>query len=355
MKSHLSLVFALLVAPLFADSDKLPDATRPELAPGLYAEFTTPRGVIVAELFSQQVPLTVGNFTGLAEGTLATRDGKPYYAGLKWYRVVPGFVIQSGNPKAPEDGDTGYSFPDEFVPGRHLGEAGILAMANAGPDTNSGEFFLTLGDCTRLNYLHSVFGHVVRGLDVLPQIKPDDAFSIKILRLGAAAQSFQSDAAAFHALLEKGVKYSGEPEPGPTAHFDDPGKVLPQDVPRARNFNYKLNNFQRATGQRIYARVYPIFTPTEEKETPAPFTQKLARSLGIHKNGVLAVYFADKDQWYVWVGDDLMPTFNPARQKTMEVKTALYQAVKAKAAEYTEQSRKLRGPEKPLTPADLAK
>ena len=334
-------------------------AARPEpaagLPDGLYAEFTTPRGVIVTELFYQQAPLTVANFTGLAEGTLAARDGKPYYTGLKWYRVVPGFVIQSGNPKAPEDGDTGYSFPDEFVPGRHLGEAGILAMANAGPDTNSGEFFLTLADCTRLNYLHSVFGRVVRGLDVLPQIKPDDAFTIKILRVGPAAQAFKADAAAFQALLGKGVKYTGEPEPGPAAHFDDPAKVLPQEVPRAKNFNYKLNNFQRATGQRIYARVYPAFAPTVDRETSAEFARKLARSLGLHENGVLAVYFADKDQWLVWVGDTLVRAFNPDRERMDDIKNALYQAVKAQAAEYTAQARKLRGPDKPLTPADLAK
>ena len=350
-------VFCLVSSVLGRGADSA--VARPEpvegLPDGLYAEFTTTRGVIVAELFFTQAPMTVANFTGLAEGTLVSKEGKPYYTGLKWYRVVPGFVIQSGNPKAPEDGDTGYSFPDEFVPGLHLGEAGILAMANAGPDTNSGEFFLTLGDCTRLNYLHSVFGRVVRGLDVLAQIKPDDTFAIKILRLGATAQRFQAGAAAFAAWREKGKKYSGEPEPGATAHFDDPAKVLPQEVPRAKNFNYKLNNFQRATGQRIYARVYPTFTPTEEKETPAPFTQKLARSLGISKNGVLAVYFADKDEWHVWVGDDLIPVFNPDHERTNEVKSALYQAVKAKAAEYAAQSRKLRGPEKPLTPADLAK
>lgn len=350
------LPFALVVRLFAAEVEKLPDGARPELVDGLYAEFTTPRGVIVAELFYRQAPLTVANFAGLAEGTLGPKiDGHPYYTGLKWYRVVPGFVIQSGNPKAPEDGDTGYSFPDEFVPGLHLGEPGILAMANAGPDTNSGEFFLTLGDCTRLNYMHTVFGRVVRGLDVLPQIKPDDAFTIKILRIGSDAQKFKADAAAFATLQEKGVKYSGTPEPGPTAHFDDPAKVLPTAVPRAKNFNFKLANFQRATGQRIYARVYPTFTPSEPKETPAPFAQKLARSLGIHQNGVLAVYFADKDQWYVWVGADLLPAFNPDRQRTTEVKKALYAAVRAKAAAYTEQARQLRGASDPITPADLAK
>jgi cyclophilin family peptidyl-prolyl cis-trans isomerase len=348
MKIIRCLLPLLLAVRLFAaEAGQLPD--------GLYAEFTTPRGVIVTELFYQKAPLTVANFAGLAEGTLGPKQTAPYYTGLKWYRVVPGFVIQSGNPRAPAEGDAGYTFPDEFAPGLHLGEAGILAMANGGPDTNSGEFFLTLGDCTRLNYVHSVFGRVVRGLEVLPQIKPDDAFTLKILRRGAAAQAFKADAAAFQALLDRTAKYSGEPEPGPTAHFDDPAGVLPADPPRAKNFNLKLNNFQRATGQRIYARVYPTFTPTGEKETPAPFAQKLARSLGIHQNGVLAVYFADKDQWYVWVGDNLAGTFNPDRQRITDVKNALYTSVKARAAEYTGLARKARGAADPLQPADLAK
>jgi len=351
----LVLLAAWLAGSVLVAEEKPAGTSLPPLPDGLYAEFTTPHGVFVTELFHQQVPLTVANFVGLAEGTLAPRSGQPYYTGLKWYRVVPGFVIQSGNPLAPADGDTGYSFPDEFVPGLRHGEAGILSMANGGPDTNSGEFFVTLGDCTRLNYLHSVFGRTIRGLEVLPQIKPDDAFAIKIIRVGAAAQAFKADTAAFDALLAKGVKYSGAPEPGATTHFDDPAKVLPTEVPRAKNFNYKLANFQRATGQRLYARVYPTFTPTEEAKTPAPFVQQLAKTLGIHKNGVLAAYFADKDQWYVWVGDDLMPMFNPEKQRTMEVKNALYKAVKAKAAGYTELARAARGPDNPLTPADLAK
>jgi cyclophilin family peptidyl-prolyl cis-trans isomerase len=343
------LLAALAFGPGLAAVEKLAD--------GLYAEFTTPHGSFLAELYYQKVPLTVASFVGLAEGTLAPRAGKAFYTGLTWYRVVPGFVIQSGNPGLKDTGDESipHKFPDEFVPGLRHGEVGILSMANAGPDTNGCEFFVTLGDDTRLNYLHSVFGRTVRGLDMLPQIKPDDPFSIKILRVGAAAQAFPADAAAFQALQAKGVKYSGEPEPGPAAHFDDPAKVLPQDVPRAKNFNYKLNNFQRATGRRIYARVYPAFTPADAGQKPAAFTQQLAKSLGVYQDGVLAVYFADQDQWQVWVGDDLMPVFNPGHQRTMDVKNALFAAVKAKTAEYTGLARATRGPDKPLTPADLAK
>ena len=336
------------------------------LPDGLYADFTTPHGTVTVELFANKVPLTVANFVGLAEGTLGPTPPAPYYAGLKWYRVVPGFVIQSGDPSNPGGGiqsrppetktsSPGYTFTDEFVPGLRHGEAGILSMANGGPDTNSAEFFITLGDDTRLNYLHSVFGRTVRGLDVLPQIKPDEAFTVKILRIGVAAQAFKADEATFKALMAKGVKYTGEPEPGPAAHFDDPAKVLPQDVPRAKNFNYKLNNLQRAIGLKVYARVYPTFSPEDVTQTPMAFTQNLAGSLGIYQNGALAVYFADQDRWFLWVGDDLAPAFNPEKNRLTNVKNTLFETVKTKAAGYTEQARQLRGPDHPLTPADLAK
>ena len=348
----LFLLAALAAGSLFAAEEKMAD--------GVYAEFATPRGTFVVELNYQQAPMTVASFVGLAEGTIAPREGRPFFTGLKWYRVVPGFVIQSGDPdheKNADKEDAGhpYTFPDEFVPGLRHGQPGVLSMANAGPDTNSCEFFITLGDDTRLNYMHSVFGHVFTGGEVLAKIQPNDAFSIRILRVGETGRAFQADEVAFKARAAAAVKYSGEPEPGPAAHFDDPQKVLPTDVPRAKNFNYKLNNFQRATGRKLYARVYATFAPEEESQTPAAFTQKLAGTLGIYESGALAVYFADRDEWQVWVGDALMPTFNPERKRVSDLKKPLYAAVKTKAAEYTELARKTRGPDNPLKPADLAK
>lgn len=297
---YLKLIALLALATSLFAQDPLSD--------GLYAEFTTPRGVFTAELHFREVPMTVANFVGLAEGGIAAREGQPYYTGLKWYRVVPGFVIQSGNPKAPEDGDPGYDFPDEFAPGLHHGEAGILSMANAGPDTNGGEFFLTLGDCTRLNYLHSVFGRVVRGLDVLPQVQADDPFSIKILRVGAAAQAFKTDEAAFQALRAKAKPYAGAAEPGPAAHFDDPDAIVPVDPPRAKNFNYKLANYERFTGLKVVARLSAQPPPAAEDEVAGAYMKTLAAKLGVERAGVLVAFFAP-DDWRVWIGDDLVPAF----------------------------------------------
>lgn len=362
MNNRLLPLLALLAAPLAAAAAETP---APGLPDGLYAEFTTPRGVFVAELHYRQAPLTCGAFVGFAEGTLAPRGGQPRYAGLRWYRVVPGFVIQSGNPLHPqEEGHTDFTFPDEFVPGLGHHGAGVLSMANAGPDTNSCEFFVTLADTSRLNYLHSVFGRTVRGADVLPRIQPDDAFTVRILRVGAEAKAFAADAAALKQRQAKTPVYSGAPEPGPKAAFDDPDQVLPASPPRARNFNFKLANFERATGGKIRARVYrrwpaeamaPAKDGAAAKPAVAPFARRLAAELGVESAGALALYSAEADEWFLWVGDDWLDRFNPAHLKLHERKREVYQQVKAQAAVFAEQTRQARGPGQPLVPSDLAK
>ncbi len=284
-----------------------------KLADGLYAEFTTPRGTCLAELNYTKAPLMCANFSGLAEGTLAPMNGKPFYTGLTFYRVVPGFVIQSGNPGLKDTDDDKaahpHRFTDEFVPGLRHDGPGILSMANAGPDTNSCEFFITLGATQRLNYLHSVFGRVIRGLDVLPQIKPDDACMIKILRVGAAAQAFRNDAAAFKALAAAVKPYAGPQEPGPTAYFDDPTALLPTEVPRAKNFNFKLANFERVTGIKIAARMFAKSPSAAEDKIPGAFMHALAEKLGTVKHGAVAAYFADEDDWRVWLSDEAAAAF----------------------------------------------
>jgi cyclophilin family peptidyl-prolyl cis-trans isomerase len=285
-----------------------------KLADGVYAEFTTPRGRFVVELNYREVPMTVASFVGLAEGSLAPRDGHPYYTGLKWYRVVPGFVIQSGDPDHEknldkDDPGTPYTYPDEFVPGLRHATAGVLSMANAGPDTNSSEFFITLGDCTRLNYLHSVFGHVITGADVLQKIQPNDDFSLKILRVGEAGRAFKADPATFHALVARAKKYTGPADAGPAAFFDDADHLLPVEPPRARYFNYKLANFERTTGRKIVGRVFAHVPDAKADEVPGATMRALAAQLGVARDGVLVACFADDKDWRVWIGDDLVAAF----------------------------------------------
>ena len=283
------------------------------LPDGLYAEFTTARGVFTARLFNHLTPLTCTSFVGLAEGTLGPPTRRPFFQNLTWYRVVPGFVIQSGNPGLKDTDDDKaarpYEFPDEFVPGLRHNAAGVLSMANAGPDTNSCEFFVTLRETNRLNYLHSVFGRVVRGLDVLAQIQQDDPVAIRILRLGADARAFKADEASFHALVAKAKKYPGAAVPGPAAAFDDPDRLLPDDPPRAKNFNFKLANFERVTGVKVAARLLAQSPPDTDGRKLNTYLHDLAEKLGVAKTGVLALYVADRDEWKLWIGDDSAPAF----------------------------------------------
>ena len=279
------------------------------LPDGLYAEIGTPRGAIVCELFFEKTPLTVASFVGLAEGTLGPAPRKPYFDGLKFHRVVPDFVVQGGDPLGTGKGGPGYTFPDELVPGLRHDAAGILSMANDGPDTNGSQFFLTLRETNRLNYLHGVFGRVVRGLDLLPRIQQGDTMTVKIRRHGAAAMAFRADEATFNTLVARTKKYAGKPLPAADAHFHDPENLLPTEVPRAKNFNFKLANFERATGLRIVAHMRKASPTAAEDAKPGAFMRALADKVGTAQRGALAVYFADEDDWRVWIGDASTPAF----------------------------------------------
>jgi len=169
----------LIVCGLLALAVVMAGTTRMEakLPPGTYAHFTTPLGNFTIKLFDQDAPKTVANFTGLAEGTKEWTDPKtgqkvkkPYYEGLIFHRVIDGFMIQGGDPLGVGSGGPGYRFEDEFSPKLRHSKEGILSMANAGPNTNGGQFFITLGPTPHLDNKHSVFGEVVDGMDVVRKI-----------------------------------------------------------------------------------------------------------------------------------------------------------------------------------------
>ena len=143
----------------------------------VYAEFVTSEGNFTIRLFDQEVPNTVANFVGLAEGTKEWTDPRtnkkvtqPYYDGIVFHRVIDGFMIQGGDPLAQGYGGPGYKFADEFHPQLRHDKAGILSMANAGPNTNGGQFFITLGPTPHLDNKHTVFGVVENGMDVVRKI-----------------------------------------------------------------------------------------------------------------------------------------------------------------------------------------
>jgi len=291
----------IAAAPAASDSPtSLPD--------GLYAKITTPRGIIIARLFDQDAPLTVTNFVGLAEGTLGPNPGKPFYDGLTFHRVVPGFVIQGGDPLGTGDGDPGYEFPDEFSPKLRHDSIGVLSMANSGPDTNGCQFFITLDAENQLNYLHSVFGKVVSGLEVLPQVQRGDKMEVKILRLGTSAKSFRAGQAAFNELIAKAPR-------GAFAHFSDEDGILPAAPPREKSFNNKLSNFERFTGVKIYGRAFEAFHPSGPGQARSELAQTIARQLGVERDGVTALYFADTHDWELVVGNQPAKTVS----KTAEI------------------------------------
>ena len=144
---------------------------------GIYAQFVTTEGPFTVRLFELEAPRTVENFVGLAEGTKEWTDPRtkqhrttPYYNGIIFHRVIDGFMIQGGDPLGQGIGGPGYRFADEFHPSLRHNKAGILSMANSGPNTNGGQFFITLGPTPHLDDKHSVFGEVVDGMDVVKKI-----------------------------------------------------------------------------------------------------------------------------------------------------------------------------------------
>ncbi len=134
------------------------------------AVFETNMGSFEAELYAAECPETVWNFINLVEGRQEGGKEGPYYDGLVFHRVIKGFVIQGGCPQGSGMGGPGYQFKDEFDPALKHDQAGVLSMANAGPNTNGSQFFVTLAPTPHLDGRHAVFGKVSKGLDVVEKI-----------------------------------------------------------------------------------------------------------------------------------------------------------------------------------------
>jgi cyclophilin family peptidyl-prolyl cis-trans isomerase/FKBP-type peptidyl-prolyl cis-trans isomerase len=181
----------------------------PELGSGLFAEFATTKDTMVVELFYKKAPLTVANFVALAEGThpkLAdSLKGIPFYNGTIFHRVINEFMIQGGDPSGTGMGKPGYTFGDEFDESLKHDKPGVLSMANSGPATNGSQFFITEVPTPWLDNKHSIFGQIVKGLDVQDSIsnvqvmpgsnKPlEDVriLSLNIIRQGFMAKQFNA-------------------------------------------------------------------------------------------------------------------------------------------------------------------
>jgi len=186
--------------PSANDNINVPAKSDEDSDNGVYVEMETSKGMILLRLFYKQVPYTVANFVGLAEGSREWKDPKTrensksnFFDGLKFHRVIPNFMIQGGDPMGNGRGGPGYKFADEFKQSLKHDSPGILSMANSGPNTNGSQFFITHVPTPWLDGKHSVFGEVVEGMDVVNTIVQNDQIkSVNILRKGSDAEKFDA-------------------------------------------------------------------------------------------------------------------------------------------------------------------
>lgn len=183
-----------------------------QLGDGLFADIQTNKGDIIVKLHYEQTPVTVANFVSLAEGkntfVIDSLRGKPYYDGIIFHRVIRDFMIQGGDPTGTGSGSPGYRFEDEIVDSLTHNKPGILSMANSGPNTNGSQFFITHKPTPHLNGIHTVFGEVVQGMEVVDTIanvetsrerstrdRPQEAVimnHVEIVRNGKSARKFDA-------------------------------------------------------------------------------------------------------------------------------------------------------------------
>ncbi len=161
---------------------------------GIYAKITTDKGDILVNLEYKLTPITVSNFIGLSLGTLSNysnRKNARFYDNLSFHRVIPDFMIQGGCPNGNGMGGPGYNFKDEFHPNLKHDKPGVLSMANAGPNTNGSQFFITHLPTPWLDGKHSVFGNVIEGQSIVDSISNGDKIQkVEIIRIGDDAEKF---------------------------------------------------------------------------------------------------------------------------------------------------------------------
>ena len=163
----------------------------------IYASIETSKGTIKANLYYDLTPVTVANFISLTEGenkeVSEQYKGKKYYNGITFHRVIPDFMIQGGDPTGTGSGSPGYNFKDEFIDELKHNSGGILSMANAGPATNGSQFFITHKETPWLDGVHTVFGKVVVGQEIVDKIEQGDSIiNIEIIREGSSAKRFNA-------------------------------------------------------------------------------------------------------------------------------------------------------------------
>jgi cyclophilin family peptidyl-prolyl cis-trans isomerase len=275
-----------------------PPAAYPD---GLYAEVATNKGLIVLALEFEKTPMTVASYVGLAEGKIrnaALPDGTPFFDGTAWHRVVPGHVIQCGIPANGKAQGPGYQFPNEIrLPDLNHGRAGMVTMANGGPHTNASQWCITLGDRSYLDGDYTVFGHVVKGMDVVMAIAQGDAVrSVRIVRVGAAAQTFRPTTDSFLKMVEAArLRVKAEDEKKAADEASMVAKSWPGALPAAGGVTYILTHdgTGRAlapgdkvkvaySGRTLYGKTFVSTAPDGKPywgETPEAFVFEIGKSV----------------------------------------------------------------------------
>jgi len=251
------IIFFLACSMIFAC-----DNNNKDLDDGLYAEFNTSMGTMLIKLSYEKTPVTVANFVALAEGNHPKVDndfkGLKYYNGIIFHRVIDNFMIQGGDPKGDGTGGPGYKFLDEFHETLKHDKPGVLSMANSGPGTNGSQFFITEVPTPHLDFKHSVFGHVVRGIDVQDAISNVETSvgnrpikdvlinTVNIIRIGNDAKQFDA------------VKTWNEMEPKLfiTQQIEEEKKMRKIDsfakIEREKNLNFKSKAKKIKSGLEIF-------------------------------------------------------------------------------------------------------
>ena len=199
-------IFFLVCSMVFACDNNY--SNYQDLEDGLYAEFNTSMGIMLVELTYEKTPVTVANFVALAEGNHPKVDndfkGKKFYNGIIFHRVIDKFMIQGGDPSGDGTGGPGYKFLDEIDLTLRHDKPGVLSMANSGPGTNGSQFFITEVPTPHLDGKHTVFGHVVKGIEIQDAIsnvetavadrpvKDVTINNLKIIRIGSDAKGFDA-------------------------------------------------------------------------------------------------------------------------------------------------------------------
>ena len=251
------IIFFLACSMVFACNNNYDD-----LDDGLYAEFKTSMGVILIKLTYEKTPVTVANFVALAEGNHPKVDsdfkGKKFYNGLIFHRVIDNFMIQGGDPSGDGTGGPGYKFLDEIDSSLKHNKPGILSMANSGPGTNGSQFFITEVPTPHLDGKHTVFGHVLQGIEVQDSISNVETAvanrpvvdvvidEVNIIRVGSKAKKYDA-IKTWNEMEPKLFMMQEEKKRAAIAKMDELARIE-----KEKNLKYRKNAKKLNSGVEIY-------------------------------------------------------------------------------------------------------